>query len=173
MLSHRTVLAALLAGSLAAGVAHAQEVRATITGLITDPSGAPVAGAAISVTNIAQNVSLSTRSNETGNYVTPFLAPGVYRLTVELSGFKKFVREPIVLEAQDKARVDVRLEVGELQQSVTVSDAVSLLQTETATRSQIISNELIAQVPTQGRNPFQIAWAAPGVIKTGDWRYLR
>lgn len=153
--------------------APAQEVRATITGIVTDPSGAPVAGAIVTVTSIAQNVSVSTKSNETGNYVSPFLAPGVYRLAVELSGFKKFVRENIVLEAQDKARVDVRLEVGELQQSVTVSEAVSLLQTETATRSQIISNELIAHVPTQGRNPFQIAWAAPGVIKTEDWRYLR
>jgi hypothetical protein len=50
---------------------------------------------------------------------------------------------------------------------------VSALETETASRSQIISNQLIANLPTQGRNPFQIAWAAPGVVKTGGWRYLR
>jgi hypothetical protein len=54
--------------------------------------------------------------------------------------------------------------------SRTVSESVSMLETETASRSQIISNELIANVPTQGRNPFQIAWAAPGVIKSGSWR---
>ncbi len=159
--------------ALMAAAAPAQEVRATITGLVTDPSGAPVTNAAVTITNTAQNVSVSTRSNGAGNYVTPFLPPGPYRMTVELAGFRKFIREQIVLEAQDKLRLDVQLEVGDLAQSVTVTGEVSQLQTESATRSQVISNELIANVPTQGRNPFQIAWAAPGVIKTGDWRYLR
>ncbi len=158
---------------LLAGIIRAQEVRATITGFVTDPTGAPVAGATITVTNIAQNVSLTVASNESGNYVTPFLAPGLYRLTVEQTGFKKFVRENIILQAQDKLRLDVKLELGQLTESITVSESVSLLQTESATRSQVIANELIAQVPTQGRNPFQIAWAAAGVIKAGDWRYLR
>jgi len=166
-------LAAAVVYALAAPAVHSQEVRAVLTGLVTDPSGAPVAAATVTVTNIAQNVSLTTQTNETGNYVTPFLVPGTYRLAVEKVGFKRFVREDILLQAQDRARVDVRLELGELTQSVTVSADVSLLQTETATRAQIIANELIANVPTQGRNPFQIAWAAPGVIKTGDWRYLR
>ncbi|MEK7407234.1 MAG: TonB-dependent receptor [Acidobacteriota bacterium] len=153
--------------------AYAQEVRASLTGIVTDPSGAPVAGATITVTNIAQNVSVSASTNETGNYVTPFLAPGLYRLTVEQTGFKKYVREDIVLQIQDKVRLDVQLEIGQLTESVTVAASVSMLQTESATRSQIISNELIAQLPTQGRNPFQIAWAASGVIKSGSWRYLR
>ena len=158
---------------LLARTAWAQEVRATITGLITDPSGAPVAGATVTVTNVAQNVSFTVASNESGNYVSPFLAPGVYRLTVEQPGFKRFVRENIVLQAQDKLRLDVTLELGQLTESVTVRESVSLLQTESATRSQVIANELISMVPTQGRNPFQIAWAAAGVIKAGDWRYLR
>ena len=152
---------------------EAQEVRASITGIITDPSGAPIPNAIVTATNIAQNVSASQESNETGNYLMPFLAPGTYRLTVEKQGFRRLVRDNIVLQTQDRARVDVRLEVGDLAQSVTVSADVSLLQTETATRAQIIANELISQIPTQGRNPFQIAWAAPGVIKTGGWRYLR
>lgn len=162
----------ILAGILPL-TASAQEVRASITGVVTDTSGAPVAGAAVTVTNLAQNISFATQTNEAGNYVTPFLAPGRYRLVAERDGFRQFIRENIVLQAQDRARVDIRLEIGELTQSVTISDALSALQTETATRSQVISNELITQVPTQGRNPFQLAWAAPGVIKTGDWRYLR
>jgi hypothetical protein len=156
-----------------AGVALGQEVRATITGLVTDPSGAPVVGATVVVTNVSQNVSLSVTTNESGNYVTPFLAPGEYRLTVEQGGFKRFVRENIVLQTQDKLRLDVRLEIGQLTESITVRESVSLLQTETATRSQVIANELISQLPTQGRNPFQLAWASAGVIKSGDWRYLR
>ncbi len=159
---------------LLAGVTvYGQEVRASITGIVSDPSGAPVPNTVITVTNVATNAVTTSQSNESGNYVSPFLAPGVYRLSAERAGFKKLVRDNIVLQAQDKARVDIHLQVGDVVESVTVSDAVSLLQTETATRSQVIANELITHVPTQGRNPFQIAWAAPGVIKTGDWRYLR
>ena len=154
-------------------LAYSQEVRASITGLVTDPSGAPVAAADIHVTNLASNMVVSTKSNEAGLYVTPFLAPGTYRLTIEAKGFKRFVREDILLQSQDRARVDVALELGELTQSVTVSEAVSQLQTETASRSQVLANEIIANVPTQGRNPFQISWAAAGVIKGGAWRYLR
>jgi len=123
--------------------------------------------------NVGNRVAVSTTTNETGNYVTPFLAPGVYELTVEAQGFKKFVRQNMVLQLQDKARVDAKLEVGDLTQNVTVNEAVSTLETETASRSTTLSNEMIANLPTQGRNPFQIAWAAPGVFKSGGWRYLR
>jgi hypothetical protein len=151
----------------------AQDVRGSITGIVNDPTGAPAAGAVVVVTNIAQNISISTETNETGNYVFPLLAPGTYRLSIERAGFRKYVREGIVLQTQDKARIDAQLEIGEVTQSVTVDAAAPLLETETATRSQVISNELVQNVPTQGRNPFQLAWSAPGVIKSGDWRYLR
>lgn len=153
--------------------AFSQEVRASLSGLVTDKSGAPVVGAEILVLNTATNATLTAASSSTGNYVLPFLPPGRYTLTAQLKGFKKFIRQDIVLQAQDRARVDVELEVGELTQSVTVSGEVSLLETESASRSQVIANELIQNVPTQGRNPFQIAWSAAGVIKTGEWRYLR
>jgi len=153
--------------------AHAQDVRASITGIVSDPSGAPVAGATINVTNLATNVAVSSQTNETGNYVTPFLAPGQYKLAVEKTGFKRYMRENVLLQAQNRARVDVTLELGELAQSVTISDSVSQLQTETASRSQTLANELVENIPTQGRNPFQIAWATAGVTKSGNWRYLR
>ena len=163
----------LFAALLSSSSASAQEVRASITGTVTDPSGAAVVGATVTATNVAQNVSVSTQTNESGIYLTPYLAPGTYRVTFEMQGFKRTVRDNVVLQTQDRARLDMSLEVGEVTQSVTVSADVSLLQTESATRSQVISTELINQIPTQGRNPFQIAWAAPGVIKTGGWRYLR
>ncbi|MCS7024288.1 MAG: TonB-dependent receptor [Bryobacteraceae bacterium] len=168
----------ILLSSVAAIVLHpwfsaGQEVRASLTGTITDSQGAIVPGVTVTVTNQATNASTTHVSNEAGIYVAPFLPPGSYRVTAEKQGFKRYVRDSVLLQAQDRARLDIVLEVGEITQSVTVSADVSQLQTETASRSQIISNELIAQVPTQGRNPFQIAWAAPGVIKTGGWRYLR
>jgi hypothetical protein len=152
---------------------YAQEVRASITGLITDQSGSPVPGATVSVRSVATGAVVTTQSNEAGLYLTPFLTPGTYSLAVEKEGFRRSQQENIVLQTLDKARIDVQLQVGAVADSVTVTDTVSALQTETASRSQIISNELIANIPTQGRNPFQIAWSAPGVIKTGGWRYLR
>lgn len=158
---------------LASSIAFGQEVRASLSGIVKDKSGAPIAGAEVTATNVATNAAVEAASSSTGNYVLPFLAPGKYTLNVQLKGFKKFVRENIELQAQDRARVDVEMEIGELTQSVTVSEAVSLLETESASRSQVIANQLIQNVPTQGRNPFQIAWSAAGVIKSGDWRYLR
>jgi len=153
--------------------AWSQEVRASITGQIVDPTGAAVPGASVNVTNVATGAVISARSNETGSFATPFLAPGRYELTVESAGFKKFVRQNIILQAQDRLRVDVPMEVGEVTSSVTVAAQISQLQTETATRSQVLASEIIANIPTQGRNPFQIAWAAAGVIKGTGWRYLR
>ena len=151
----------------------AQEVRASITGIIQDSSGAPIPGARIVVSNLQQNVSVETQSNATGNYVTPFLAPGEYKMTVQFTGFRQYVRSSIILETQDRARVDVTLTLGDVAESITVTDSVALVESETASRSQVIANKLIEDVPTQGRNPFQLAWAAAGVVKTGDWRFLR
>lgn len=162
-----------LAALIAAIPIHAQEVRASLAGTVADPSGAPVAGVSVVLTSVERNVATTTQTNEMGNYLFPFVIPGTYNLTIERSGFKKYSRQSIVLQAQDKARADVILEVGDVTQSISVEADVSQLQTETASRGQIISNQLISQLPTQGRNPFQIAWAMPGVVKAGDWRYLR
>ncbi len=169
----RYLLGSFVAAFLMLGLAQAQEVRASLTGTATDPQGAPVPGVIITVVNAANNQSMTQTTNESGIYIAPFLSPGAYRVTAEKQGFKRYVRESVVLQAQDRARLDIRMEIGEMAQSVTITSDVSQLQTETASRSQVIANELISQVPTQGRNPFQIAWAAPGVIKTGGWRYLR
>ncbi|MCX6636662.1 MAG: TonB-dependent receptor [Acidobacteria bacterium] len=153
--------------------ASGQEVRASLTGTVTDSTGAAVAGAAVNVTSLATNAVATAKSNESGSFLTSYLAPGQYQMTVEAAGFKKFIRQNIVLQAGDRVRLDVSLEVGELTTSVTVSESVSQLQTETSTRSQTLASEIIANVPTQGRNPYQIAWAASGVVKTGTFRYLR
>ncbi|MDZ4800112.1 MAG: TonB-dependent receptor [Bryobacteraceae bacterium] len=163
-------LAVLFVG---ASVCQAQEVRASISGIVSDSSGAAVAGAKISIVNTSNNAAFATESNETGNFVAPLLQPGSYTLSVEHPGFKKYLRDGIVLQVLDKARLDVELTVGSVGDSVTVSSSVSALQTETASRGQSISNELVSNLPTQGRNPFQIAWATPGVTKVGSWRYLR
>jgi len=163
----------LCAVAALAPAAYSQEVRASITGIVMDPSGAPIVGAKVAATNLSTGGTVTASTNETGNFVTPFLAPGSYEMTVEASGFKRFIRQRIGLQANDRVRIDVQLEIGDVATNVTVTGDISQLQTETATRSQTLANEIIANVPTQGRNPFQIAWAASGVIKSGTFRYLR
>jgi len=169
--SPRLIAAALFL--CATSASHGQEVRATVSGVVTDPSGSPIAGATITITNVATNAKMVTTSSESGNYATPYLAPAKYELTVERSGFKKFIDQNIILAAMDKARIDVQLQLGALSDSVTVSSTGQVLETESASRGQTISNEMINNLPTQGRNPFQIAWATPGVVKSGTFRYLR
>ncbi|MBI1358198.1 MAG: TonB-dependent receptor plug domain-containing protein [Acidobacteria bacterium] len=172
----QNVLTRLVALTLLSGfgvASYGQDVRATVTGQVSDPSGAPILGATITVTDVSRNASVTTETNASGIYVTPYLVPGTYTLTAEVEGFKRFVRENIELQAQDRTRVDVVLELGQVTDSVTVTDSVSQLETETASRSQVINSEMMKNIPTQGRNPFQLAWSAPGVIKQGRWRYLR
>ncbi len=169
----RTAVMATLAILMGGLAVSAQEVRASITGIVQDASGAAVSGAKVAVTNLQQNTTVETVTNASGNYVTPLLQPGEYKMTVTFPGFSQYVRPSIVLQMQDRARVDVQLKLGEVTESVTVTDSVSMIESETASRSQTINNALIADVPTQGRNAMQLAWAAAGVVKKGDWRFLR
>ncbi len=162
-----------LACLFAASSLSAQEVRASLSGIITDPSGAPIPAAKITVTNKAKNTAIVSESNDSGLYSTPLLEPTAYTISVEKDGFKRVVRDNVVLQSLDKARLDIQLQVGAVSDSITVDATISQLQTETANRDTALNNQLIANLPTQGRNPFQIAWAAPGVFKAGGWRYLR
>ena len=151
----------------------AQEYRASINGTVTDPSGAPVPGVTVTVTNLKRNVTYSTVTGEKGNYLAPFLQPGSYQVAAELTGFKKYVRSGIELRVNDKVRLDIAMELGEVSETVTVSGQGEVLEVDTASRGTVISNRELFNVPTSGRNPFQLAWLSPGVIKQGTWRYLR
>ena len=149
--------------------AFAQEFRASISGTITDSSGSVVPRVTVVATHVASNVKNHATSNEAGRYVISFLVPGTYTVTVEHTGFKKFVRENLLLGLSDRYALDITLQVGQVTESVTVSDQVSLLQTETATRVNFVERNLIEKVPNNGRNPYLLTHSLPGVIKTGYW----
>src|SRR5437867_7129407 len=152
---------------------HAQEYRGSINGTLTDPSGTPIPGVTVTVTSLERNVSFSSATSVEGTYVVSFLQPGHYRVEAQLPGFKRYVRSGIELRVNDKLRVDIQLELGEVSDTVTVSGQAQMLDVDTASRGTIISNKELFNVPTSGRNPFQLAWLSPGVIKQGTWRYLR
>ncbi len=160
-------LAAVLFAATIAG--FSQEFRATISGTVADPSGLAAPNVRVIATNVATNVASKATSNEAGLYVVRFLQPGTYTVTVEHAGFKKFVREGVALGVSQRLALDIRLEVGQVTESVTVSGAVSLLQTETATRLSFVERNLIEKIPNNGRNPFLLTHALPGVTKPGYW----
>ncbi|MBL8230031.1 MAG: TonB-dependent receptor [Bryobacterales bacterium] len=142
-----------------------QDFRASLTGLITDPVGATVSGARIKVRNVDTNAVAEATSNESGRYSIAFLIPGKYVVEVEATGFKKFVRENVELQISVRAALDIGLELGALNEQVTVTSQISLLETETASRGGIVDNDLLLNVPNSGRNIYQLAFAMPGVYK--------
>jgi hypothetical protein len=152
-----------------AGAAFTQEFRASVSGQVTDSSGAIVPGADVVITSIERNTAFHALSNPAGRYVVEFLQPGHYTLTVEKAGFKKFVHPGLNLEAADHVALNVGLEVGETSQSVTVTGESPLLETETASRASTIENRVLENVPTNGRNLFTLQYTEPGVIKQSTY----
>lgn len=146
-------------------LAQTQDFRAGLTGLITDPAGAVIAGARVRAINVNTNAATEAVSNDSGRYSIAFLIPGKYTVEVEAQGFKKLVRENVELQISVRAGLDLALEIGALTEQVTVTSQISLLDTETASRGGIVDNDLLLNVPNSGRNIYQLAFAMPGVYK--------
>lgn len=161
------VFAALLTLLLVLGTgAWAQESRATLVGRVVDPSNAAVAGAKVVATEMNTNARRSATTTESGDYTIPFLAPGPYRVEVEQPGFRKFVREGIILRVQDRLTVDVALEIGAQTESVTVTGAPPLLETSSASTGQVVAGQTIQDLPLNGRAAFVLMTTTPGVTIT-------
>ena len=117
----RLASTAILPGLCLAAVSFAQESTARLLGTITDPTGAVVAGGKITATNRDTGVVNATEANGEGNWIIPYLPPGVYDLRVEQSGFKTFQRGPIELRVNDRTRLDVVMEIGQVSENVRVT----------------------------------------------------
>ena len=128
---HLLVAGAALLFSLAAGL-NGQTTFATITGTATDPTGSAIAGVTVTTTHLESNISTTAQSNEAGVYTIPQLKEGTYTVKANISGFKEFVAEKIILRARDYRRLDVRLEVGSVETKIEVTGGATLIETETA-----------------------------------------
>jgi hypothetical protein len=146
-----------------AGPAGAQQTTATLTGLVTDSTGAVHADASVVALNQRTGVSYPSRSNDAGNYVITGLPVGIYVVKAEIQGFKAMTTNPITLEVGQTARVDVKLELGDISETIEVVGVNPVLQTENATVGEVISGTTITAMPLNGRNFAQLALLAPGV----------
>ena len=151
----------------------AQGVQATLKGRVTDSTGAFVPGAKIAVTNTGTNVVVNTVTDSAGLYAVPFLNPGSYSVSAEASGFKKLVRQDLVLSVDQTLEVDLALEVGALSEQLTVTGEAPLLETAKADRGTLVDQASVAELPLNGRNPFMLAKIVAGVNFNGTVIYQR
>ena len=153
-------------------MAFAQGDRGTITGSIGDPAGAVVAGAVVEARNTDTGGRYPTQSTSTGNYTLSELPAGPYEISVSVPGFKKYVRQGLTIQVAVTLRADVKLEVGDATQSVTVTEAAALLQTETGDVSHNVSTQRMDDLPVLQtgaaagssaiRNPTSVVQLMPG-----------
>jgi hypothetical protein len=158
---------AVLVGCFA-GTAAAQEANGRIVGSVTDSSGAALAGAAITVTNVGTRVSHSTVTNQTGLYEVLSLPIGAYTVSIEMTGFRKQVFENQALQINQSLRLDARLTVGKRDEVVEVSDQAANVETINQTVGTSIVGETIQRAPLNGRDVLDLAKLLPGVTETND-----
>jgi hypothetical protein len=143
-------------------LAWGQKDAGSIVGTVTDPSGAVVAKAKVVVADLDRGTKFETVTNDSGEYVAGPLRIGRYNVTVEHPGFKKAVSTPVNLDVQQRIAVNVSLPVGETSESVEVTGAAPLLETETSELGQVVDNKRVENLPLNGRNFAQLALLTAG-----------
>jgi hypothetical protein len=141
----------------------AQDFRATIVGRVTDQSKAAIPNAQVTVKNLGTNEATTMTTSDSGNYRVPFLRPGAYSVTVEMTGFKKALRDNIELVISQVATVDFTLEPGNISEQVTVQGDAPLIETATADRGGVIDRQKVLELPLNARNPFMLGVLTAGV----------
>ena len=165
----RTLVRSVSAAALVLTCAHvvdAQAVKGALLGNIVDSSGLALPGVTVTITEVNTNISYSAITNESGNYVFSNLKDGTYRVSGELSGFRRVVRDGVDVPVNATVRVDLKLEVGALEESITVVGESPLLQTDRADTSRIIESIHLAEVPLGFNRNFQgMVITVPGALR--------
>jgi len=155
-----TALALLASAAL---TSRAQEVSAGVTGLVTDPSGAAVADASVTARDLERGTVWQTKTNAEGVYALPRIPTGRYEIRIAAPGFRTAVQPSVLLEVNQRARLDVQLELGSLTETVEVRGTAALLQTETTQVGAVIGATTSVNLPLSGRNFVALTLLVPGV----------
>ena len=159
-------LVAFLFFTLSISTLYAQSTNASLSGRITDPSKALIAGAKIAAVNTDTNLRYESTSNGSGQYYLASLPPGRYRIEVEKPGFNKSVEQDVVLHVQDALEINFELKVGSASETVTVEGGAPLLNTSDTSVSTLIDNRFVENIPLNGRSFSSLIELAPGVVLT-------
>jgi len=162
------ILFVLCSGFFFAGIASAQVATAELGGVVTDATGAAVPGAKVTLTNADTNVVVreSTTAGD-GSYVMTLLPPGTYSLSVEASGFRKLVQSGVTLQTNQRAKLDLSMQLGQVTETIEVAAAAPLLESQSSSLGSVINRQFVSELPLNGRNFVQLAILTPGVNGTG------
>lgn len=164
----RVFLAALLVSSLLGGVVAAQTSSSQISGRVIDASRAVVIGAMVTLTNQATGDMRTTKTDEAGNFVFVAVQPGEFTVSVTASSFKQLTKRDLRLEASERLSTgDLKLEIGQITESVNVTAEVTPIQSESAERSAVIDSNELSTLMTIGRDPLGLLRVLPGVVRDG------
>ena len=150
-----------------ASIAGAQVSTAELIGVVSDESGASIAGAKVHLTNKQTNQTREATTDALGNYIFTLIPPGSYSMDVEAPGFKKLMRSDTDLQVNQRARIDFSLQVGQVTETVEVAAAAPLLESQSSSLGSVINDRFVGELPLNGRNFVQLAILSPGVNGTG------
>ena len=154
--------------ALCSSSTSAQTFYGSIVGTVTDTSGAVIPGANVTITNIGTNESQSATTNSAGEYSFVNLVPANYKVDVQMTAFKRFVRQPVEVAVNTASRVDAKLQVGATTETVEVTTNAPLLQTESGSLGDEINTKQIENMPLNGRNTMNLMELVPGVVPQGN-----
>ncbi len=150
--------------------AQSQDSRGNIVGRVIDPTGAVVPGTEVKAVSESRGVTVSTKTNEAGNYVLPLLMPGIYTVSAEIQGFRRFERKNVQVRVNENVGLDIQLTVGDVTESVLVTAETPLLQTAEASLGQVIDERRIMELPLFAGNAMDLVHLAPGTVNGTDMR---
>jgi Carboxypeptidase regulatory-like domain len=145
---------AVLLGLLLVTASLAQRDLGTITGTVTDPTGAAIPGAKVTITEVATNLSYTVTTGASGDYTRPALKPGIYTVAAEAQGFRRVAQENVVVNGGDRVGVPLTLPVGNLTETVEVSAQAPLLQTENTNLGATLNSQSMQELPLGGQRTF-------------------
>ncbi len=158
---------------LTPAAAHAQELRGKINGRVTDPNGAAIAGASVKVIDVARNKTIDLTTNSDGLFEAPYLLPGTYQVLVEVSGFKKSLEKTVEVAINATRTLDIKLEIGTPQETVTVTAEAAQLNPSDPNLGQTIDRKRVDELPSVHGDPYHLINLTPGVAYTGSTRLDR
>jgi hypothetical protein len=167
----RTILSALLLLAGAASV-HAQQFTGGVRGAVRDSNGV-IPGVTVTLTNDATNIAREVVTNDVGQYNFPAVAPGTYTVKIQLAGYKTYENKGLVVGTQQFLTLDVGLEIGAIEENITVTGQTPLIDTSNASTGGVLDRQALESLPAPGRNAFLIGVTVPTVMPNGDPQFNR
>ncbi len=167
------ITSAVVYAIAAAVMLQAQSYYGGLRGIVVDQNGGVLAGSKVSMINEGTGIQRATLTSANGDFVFNEVVPATYSIIVESPGFKKFERKGLVVATQQQISVDVKLDLGQVTESVQVTEATPLIESTNASQGQVLDNQKLVELPNLGRNPFMLSKLAQNVMPVGNPAYNR